>query len=337
MNVLIYSEENFVWNSMQEIIPGLVQCWKEASEKSSQDFALINVDQEKIKEHIPIILRAKNIILSSFNLKVAKAIRVIREKMGVDARIHIHLHGLASVSARPLFEFGVGELLTDRDIFYTTCSRDLSAANLAFENAQIELIPFHDTNYFSKKLQKLERPTLVYIGRISEQKNLHQLLWCCSLINEKYLDLEYDVKIYGKSDGLGSPNMDLDSKDYESSLYDLKKNLKLDNVSFEGFVPRDKLDKWVSEYRHIFISSSLHSDENFGMAALKSLASGSTAILSDWGGHTDFKKVYKDAVTLIPVHRGEYGPCLDPFEFVSKIVEKLGMYPEDVSFKSLLF
>lgn len=330
MNVLIYSEENFVWSSMQEIIPGLVDCWKEASKNLSQDFSVINIDQEKIQDHMPTILKAKNVILSSFNVRVANAVQLIREKLGVDARLHIHLHGLASVASWPLFEFGIGHLITDRDVFYSTCSRDLAAAELAFENAQIELIPFHNPNDASGEVHVMEKPTLVYIGRLSEQKNLHQLLWCCSLINQKYPDLEYELKIYGKTDGLGSPNMDLDSDGYDELLQQLKKDLKLNNVCFEGFVQREQLDKWVVEYRHIFISPSLHSDENFGIAALKSLAGGNPAILSDWGGHTDFKKIYKDVVSLVPVHKGEYGPCLDPSELVSIIVEKIKKYPVEV-------
>ncbi len=330
MNIILYSEDNFVWTSMQEIIPGLVDCWMEVSKRQGEECLLLNLDVDDIKKHIPELMKAENIILTSFNIKISNAAILIREKLGIDAKIHFHLHGLASVGCWPIHEFGLGRILRSSDVFYSTCTRDQEAFELAYKNAKCEVVPFHTNMVSTSLLKVLDEPTLVFVGRLAEQKNLHQLLWVCSLIEKENPDLNYSLKIFGKPDHLGSPNMDINSIEYQEFLERLVEELQIKNVSFEGFVERNKLDKWISENKHIFISPSLHSDENFGIAALKSLMAGSTAILSDWGGHADFRKKFHNAVSLVNVHKGEYGPCIDPLELKNSIVEKLQKYTEKV-------
>ncbi|TNF24544.1 MAG: glycosyltransferase [Deltaproteobacteria bacterium] len=326
MNVILYSEDNFIWTSMQEIIPGLVDCWKEVSKRRGEEVLLLNLDADDLKSHMPSLLKCQNLIVTSFNIKISNAVVLIREKLGVDARIHFHLHGLASVGCWPLFEFGIGRLLKKSDVFYSTCKRDAVAFKLTFENARCEIVPFHSLTIKSSNRVKSDVTTLVYVGRLAEQKNLHQLLWVCALVNKEHSNLKYRLKLFGKGDDLGSPNMDIPPIDYLNFLKKEIEDLNLKNVSLEGFVERNKLDQWIIENEHVFISPSLHSDENFGMAALKSLMAGSTAILSDWGGHTDFKSEFKNAVSLISVKEGSYGPCLDPLELKNAIVDKLENY-----------
>lgn len=326
MNIILYSEDNFVWSSMQEIIPGLVDCWKEAFKRKGESFKLINLDTENISEYLLDLMSSKEIVLSSFNLKISNAAIMIREKLGIDARFHIHLHGLASVACWPLHEFRLGELLTSNDIFYSSSKRDSETFNLSFENTSSVVVPFHLPLVAQASKEPMEKPMLVYVGRIAEQKNLHQLLWAVSLIKKYHPGVDFELKIFGKEDGLGSPNMDLDSLNYQDFLNELKDKLNLDNITFEGFVEREVLDKWIIENEHIFISPSLHSDENFGMAALKSVASGNQAILSDWGGHTDFAEKFGSTnISLIKVYRGQYGPCLDPKKLVDAILNRINL------------
>jgi len=339
MNIILYSEDNFVWSSMQEIIPGLVDCWKETFKRKGEPFKFINLDTDNISEHLKDLMSSKEIVLTSFNLKISNAAIMIREKLGINARFHIHLHGLASVACWPIHEFGLGKLLTTNDIFYSSSKRDSETFKLSFENTSSIVVPFHlPSLYKSSKRKQMEKPLLVYVGRIAEQKNLHQLLWAVSLIKKHHSPVDFELKIFGKEDGLGSPNMDLDSLNYQDFLNELKDKLNLDNVTFEGFVERSLLDKWIVENEHIFVSPSLHSDENFGMAALKSIASGNQAILSDWGGHTGFSDKFGTTnISLVKVHSGQYGPCLDPKELVDAILNRINLKNLDSNVDSYNF
>ncbi|MCO4792565.1 MAG: glycosyltransferase family 4 protein [Bacteriovoracaceae bacterium] len=332
INIVLYSEENFVWTSMQEIIPGLLKCWKEVGVRENIETIVINVDDQKsLKNNIAKIISCENIVLTSYNAKIAKAVVLIRSSLGVDARMIVHLHGLASVGCWPLHEFKTGELLTERDVFLSSSQRDADTFKLSFENARCEVIKFHQT--YEKPAPVVKTPSLakfVYVGRIAEQKNLHQLLWAISLVRRKKPELKFELDIYGEPDNLGSPNMNIPSKDYKEFLEKIINDLKINNVNFKGFVKRENLDTWVSENRHIFISPSLHSDENFGMAALKSLEAGNCAILTDWGGHTDFNKSFSDAVSLINVYSSQLGPVIDPIELSEAIIMNIETFPRDV-------
>jgi hypothetical protein len=75
-------------------------------------------------------------------------------------------------------------------------------------------------------------------------------------------------------------------------------------------VSREEIQKKLSSHKNLVISASLHSDENFGMAILQGLCTQNYCLISDWGGHSDFKKYYSDYVTYMPVTMSLIGPAL---------------------------
>ena len=124
---------------------------------------------------------------------------------------------------------------------------------------------------------------------------------------------------------MGSPNMGIKEKDYKKYLHSICQELNIEkNIIFHGFVERTKLYEQVIPKTYCFISLSLHSDENFGMALLTSLAQGAASIVSDWGGHKDFAHSFKKKVQLIPVHQGQFGPCCD----LNKVITAILSYTE---------
>jgi glycosyltransferase involved in cell wall biosynthesis len=140
----------------------------------------------------------------------------------------------------------------------------------------------------------------VFIGRISIQKNLHTLLKCYLQAHSQNPQLS-PLYLYGSQDHLGYPNLGIKNSTYLNDLIKLvPSNVLNHKIFFKGFVEREVIQKEIGS-QHIFISTSLHSDENFGMAALRSLYIGAKAILTDWGGHQNFIKYYPQSIQYIDV------------------------------------
>jgi hypothetical protein len=115
--------------------------------------------------------------------------------------------------------------------------------------------------------------------------------------------------------------MGISSSGYGESLAKLAKQLSLDDrVTFEGYRDRSEIHRVLDSKRHIAVSSSLHSDENFGMAQFRSIVSGNLAVLTRWGGYADFGKNFPKQVRMAPVLETPRGPWVDPVGF-SKLLE----------------
>ena len=334
---ILTSKENHVWESMTEIIPSLEQLWKASENSNDHIVEIINVDDKKIADIFFKIIDVDNIVFTAFTTKISIIAKHIREKMNIDARYIFHLHGQATIACWPLFEWGIGNVLMQDDIFISTCTRDQESLNLTFENPTVKLIPFNLSAVNGINISDLNIPTnnnkeipLIYIGRISEQKNLHKLLIALHILKINNPKINFKLDIYGKEDNLGSPNMELSFPNYLNYLIDLTATLSIkNNVEFKGFVKRDNLYKNIKNLKHIFISPSIHSDENFGMAAFRSLCMGNQAVLSDWGGHIDFNQYFPKQVNYTSVYNSKAGPHISSTELASKILNAIDNYQTD--------
>lgn len=291
-NILILtSEKNYVWTSMQEIIPSLVHCWELCAQLEQLSSLSICVEKTSPKDLALAALKSKVIIITTFNSEIANAMILIRDVFKVDSPFIFHLHGLATIGCWPLYKFKVESLMTNKDIFLGTCPGDIKCIELTYTNAKacMHLFPLEQA-YLNPHLHPKK---LVYVGRISDQKNIESSIKLYLSIKEN-LHLE-SFEIFGEEDFLGHPNMGIKSTELLTSLSQYS-----DQIKFRGFVPREKIIQEI-QADHIFISLSTHSDENFGMAALRSLLAGSKAILSDWGGHKILSKHFPTQTVLIPV------------------------------------
>ena len=155
---------------------------------------------------------------------------------------------------------------------------------------------------------------MAYVGRISEQKNLHTLLlalWILRTSCDRAPKIHLDV--YGSEDNLGTPHSGLQYPAYGTYLQRLAESLGVhDMVRWHGFKQRDWLFEHVHTQPHIFVSPTVHSDENFGSSLLASLANGHQALTTAWGGHLEFKEWFSEQLSLVPVHRSTRGPVVDP-------------------------
>ncbi len=332
--VVLTSKENFVWDSMTEIVPHLERLWKESECSDTHKVDVINIDNLNLSSFFYLLLQANNIVFTVFTVKLAKIAKAIRLDLHLDARYIFHLHNQATIACWPLYEWGMGDVLRESDIFISTCSRDKNALKLCFYNPTVEVIPFGlstipglELKSNSFKSNAGDKITLAYVGRISVQKNLHTLLYSLYLFKKKKPDINFSLDIYGKEDNLGNPNMELDFLNYLDYLKKLAELFHLQKiVTFKGFYSREKLYQELTVKKHIIVSTSIHSDENFGMAIFRSLCLGAQAVITNWGGHADFKKNFPNQVHYVKAYESSYGPFVSPFDFIKSLKEAIETY-----------
>lgn len=325
--LILTSEDNFVWQSMQEIIPSLEELWASTASPEHEVY-YFNVDKDQLKDKLPLFLGVQNVFVTCFNLKIARTVELLRERIGIDARFFIELHNMATIACWPFHEWGMGKSFKTSDVFISTCQYDLETLKLVYPEAQQALIPFHATKLDSveKKSVFKGKAIFAYVGRISVQKNLHTLLAALSLLKNQ----DFECHFYGGEDHLGSPNMEMYPEAYLDYLKKLTKKLHLeDKVFFKGHYPREKLYEELHDPRVVLVSPSLHSDENFGMALFRGLITGQRVVCSDWGGHKDFAGNFPKQVKLVSVYQTHKGPQVHAGELAQALVDVLKLSPQE--------
>ena len=309
--VVLTSRENFVWYSMQEIIPYVESSWQNMNSRDCE-VLLFNIDTMSLAELTPKLIGADRLVVTCFNYRMCKVIQYIREILKLNLSFIIHVHNLSTITFWPYRYFTSSEIFIRSDVFITSCLNDKKVLEKVFKDPIIHVIPFFITSAPISKKEVLEKPkNIVYIGRLSPQKNLHNLILGYSFLKKTYGDEIPSLILFGKEDHLGCPNMNIRNDFYLDFLNDLCAKLELSShVYFKGHVDRVLIDDFLNDKTSIFVSASLHSDENFGMSALQSLITRNRTVLSDWGGHSDFKEHFNQLVTLMPVMLAEFGPAL---------------------------
>lgn len=316
MNVLVLTtEQNFVWTSMQEIIPHIVETWVKAT-----DAEVINVDELDIKTHADKFMRADVLVVTAFNLNIHKSLKIAHEVFHFSGRRYFYLHNFSTIACWPFFQWDVNKYFSDSDVFVSSCLKDQNLLKKSFPKVNCLKIPFSlEFDEKTKRVNSEENDPFVFIGRISRQKNLHQLIAAYSdflKINKSKRKLIF----FGKEDDLGSPNMEMEGEGYLAELQKIVKELGLnEKVEFRGFVQREEIYKELNEKNYILVIPSLHSDENFGMSAFKSLIDGKRCLLSDWGGHSDYRENFEKQVSFVRVKKSEWGPVTDHNDLVKAL------------------
>lgn len=203
------------------------------------------------------------------------------------------------------------------------------------EKASVHVIPFPvnpDSFYFSqserdetRKSFGLKKDNLVfmYSGRLSYQKNIHHLITWFSLTSPMS-----HLLIAGEIDDIGFPEFHGFQKlGEQKELIDftLRKYPDIKSrVLFTGNLKPESLRKHLNA-ADIFISFSLHHDEDFGLSVAEAGLCGLPLILSRWAGYKDFEKNLRNVVAIPvqktikgPGHLDDYGNLLNRLSEVSE-------------------
>jgi glycosyltransferase involved in cell wall biosynthesis len=149
------------------------------------------------------------------------------------------------------------------------------------------------------------KTVFVYSGRLSLQKNI-ALLLKSFLSSRRHRDAI--LILAGRIDEKGARYFGIRQK-----LGSYDRQLQTVMSAFEGAA--DRL-RWVDHAStkdvaaicnasDAYISLSTHHDENYGMAPIEALCTGTKAILSRWGGFEGFR--LDESVALVPVHLDKSG------------------------------
>lgn len=333
-SVVLTSTQNFVWHSMQEIIPFIVETWQ-ATENEKNKIKVVDVDKEKFQDYFKDLLEASNIIITCFTPQLFRLAKYIRQELKLNVRFIIHLHNQATISCWPIRHWGDKDLIQTTDVFVSSCERDARCLKISYPEVSCAIIPFsykHISKSSTAAVADKKEIPFIFIGRISSQKNLHTTLASLGQLKRNHPEVAWTFNIYGKEDRLGSPNMGIQEEGYQSFLEGICVKLEIqDRVFFRGHQSREHIDNILNSKRHIFLSPSLHSDENFGMAAFKCLLENHQVVLSDWGGHADFKKYFPDQAELVNVYKTAVGPFISPTENTAAMLKSTEKYREILS------
>lgn len=317
---IVTTRQNYKWTSMQEVLPGIEKCWQMAAEDSKIESKIINVDVEPLREYAKYILQCDMFIIIAFNETISRFMIQVRQTLNTEAPFVLHLYGHATLGLWPQYRFGVLDLMRTNDAFIGTCPGDTKCMSLTSSNALCYEVPYPHIPLDLTPV--IKEKVFAYVGRISDQKNLDILINSYYLLKQRRSNIPKLV-IYGKEDNFGSPNMGIASTDYLNNLKEMLKKLGLENeVVFKGFMPREEIYKELGS-NHIFVTASTHSDENFGMALMRSLACGALAVVSNWGGHKVFKTHCQEKVWTVPVYFENFHPRPSVDDFSNAMEEAL--------------
>lgn len=190
-------------------------------------------------------------------------------------------------------------LLRHTDIFVGNCIGDITILNRFVTNATSVVIPFPvDIQRFyplsvperNKVRESLDIPPdanmILYAGRITIEKNLHTVIRICSSVFAMLPDTH--LVIAGPI--VDAPFLELSvfSLNLKKTVDRLLKHLCLrpERIHILGPQGRQRLHELYATC-DVFLSMTLHHDENFGLAQVEAMACGAPVICTNWGGLRD--------------------------------------------------
>ena len=171
-----------------------------------------------------------------------------------------------------------------------------------------------EAQQFSKRFHlSSSTPTVLYAGRITEQKNTALLV---DSFYREIVQKDKDIVLLlaGDIDDEGIPFFG-QYKAPGHSFLELEPYF-CENIRWLGPLSQELL-RGAYSFSDYLISLSLFHDEDFGLASLEASQCGSGLILSDWGGHGSFLNHFDNAFRIPVFFASSSGFCLKK-EYISK-------------------
>lgn len=276
----VYSSDVKEWISLLEANDALIARWyRERDDKT--DLTLVDVSRGILPDVVgKTAFSSDTVIISKISLSTTQFIKSVRS-INPDIKLILHAFESPSVYFANTFLYDLKDYLYENDLWLMSCEADKKLAEESFHKINSQVFPLKKPDIFLNTKQSSSLKHLLYFGRISEQKNLHEAIIAVSLIADEMRKHDRKFKIFGYEDFLGLPHLRIPSLGYLEMLYKLAKNLGIsDLVEFHPAIPQSKIDEHLKE--GVFLSVSFHSDENFGLVAHRALNLGIPVVLSDF-------------------------------------------------------
>ncbi|OUR93621.1 hypothetical protein A9Q84_19320 [Halobacteriovorax marinus] len=231
---------------------------------------------------------------------------IFMQEMKVKPSFIFHIFGDFSLQSQSWLQ--IEEVLKDsKSIFICASDKEvLLLKNLInAKEGVIQKLPFPiDGDFFKfdeKKVKNNKKFKFLYTGRLSDQKNIMELIQYFNQYN-KTINPETELVIAGPYDDLGIPFLGKRMKkgSYGLHVENLISSLANDNIKVIGNCNHEELRQIYHEC-DAYVSLSTHNDEDYGMAPAEALTCGLPCLLSDWGGFSSFSFVDFSNVVLTPV------------------------------------
>jgi glycosyltransferase involved in cell wall biosynthesis len=289
----VLSFEPYSMGSHRVIIPELLKVLKQASchvEKISAGHVFDESRVKKIKQHASCLIIIPPLALSIEYLARLRSLGLKTPAIILEAS-HLAAGGLIYAKNR--------NWLSVDDSFVCCSSPEKKLLSRVFPKNQIFIIPYPVTNdlkplefkkreEFRQKLGLSSKDKMIlYAGRLTRQKNIHQLILSFS----KVAKAEPRAKLFlaGKfTDDYSLYYGFLKKQDYEKKITGLIEKLKLqEKIKFLGHVPYEQMRYYFGAC-DLHVSLSVDGREEFGYSVAEGLMTGAPTLVSKWGGGVDF-------------------------------------------------
>lgn len=280
----------------------------------------------KIKEYKPDILIFPEIEPHPLRILSALSSLIPHKKM---PKLIFHIYG--DFTIRAIEWLATQQLIIGLNVSFLCASRAQKSLIGSFFLCQkaidVFYFPYNSKKfYFSSELRKRTREALqikpkekilIYVGRVSKQKNVDILISTFQKIKQKIKPTK--LFIVGQFDDFGAPTLGLNQVNGEQFSDILPMiDRKISDINFFSLKKAANLNSLFNA-ADSFASFSLTHDEDFAMAVSEALATGLPVCLSSWGGHTEYISNYKCAHG-VPVYLSSKGLLFDQIEIQNGIV-----------------
>lgn len=303
--VIIKRKNQSDWVSCQSITSNLVSCYNALQ----TDIKIIEIEEDSNKysywKYAKEInkLNPSRIIFIDHSPHPAQLVKSLFEfTKGDMPELIFHIFGDFTLQSSHWIE--IESILKKTNIKLICASdkqRDLVNNLLSINKEAVSILPFPvntEVFCFDEKRVKNDKFKFLYTGRLSDQKNILELINIFNHFNTQ-INPKTELYISGPYDDLGIPFLGKKMRrgTYGLAIESLVERLDNQNIKLLGNLSQEELSKQYSS-SDAFISISTHNDEDYGMSPAEALCCGLPCILTNWAGYSSFKKYVKDGVLL---------------------------------------
>jgi glycosyltransferase involved in cell wall biosynthesis len=280
-------------SSLKYVYGGLEQVLSERHEVVCRPLEYFYAPARRQEELLQDFLQNCDALIGAIDLKVLQT----RERIGKRIPMIGFLLGTMSRGAMNLVD--AAQYLRSTDVLVGNCKADLEIAKKFFRNAQTRLVPFafDESAYYPLDEQQRisikaemgfdkDARVLLYVGRLTLEKNVHTLLKIFSALQHLISNLY--LIVVGEFLDVPFTELGVYSLNIASTLIRLIDKLKIpaDRIQLLGGKNPAQL-RDLYNVADVLVNMTIHHDENFGYSQVESMACGTPVVGTSWGGLKD--------------------------------------------------
>jgi glycosyltransferase involved in cell wall biosynthesis len=327
MNVGLIAE-GLGMQSLKYVFMGIEETLAKQHRVIQRPMEFFYASPQKQEELLEQFLLNSDVVIGRIDEGVLRA----RERLDRQPPLIGFLLGALSRGARDLPR--QAHYLKSTDVLVGNCTGDVEIAMKLFKNAQARNLPFafdestfHPSDESQRQTLKAELgfrkedKILLYVGRMTLEKNLHTQLRIFSVLQKVVPNLH--LVVVGELENVPFAEFGVYSVDITGTITRVITELGLntERIHFLGRKSPSQLRDFFT-IADLLVNMTLHHDENFGFAQVEAMACGTPVIGTSWGGLKDTIKHGETGYQISTVVT-DAGVKLNWWEAINKIVDLL--------------